>query len=72
MSHKATQVPWPQFSHNYHYSNVENVNPGVATLVKGDVGNRELIEHLIQIYSFDAVFHFRNLKSRNLKPVFQY
>ena len=39
-------------------SNVENVNPGVATLVKGDVGNRELIEHLIQIYSFDAVFHF--------------
>jgi dTDP-glucose 4,6-dehydratase len=39
-------------------SNVENVNPGVATFIKGNVGNKELVEHLIQKYSFDAVFHF--------------
>ena len=39
-------------------SNVENVNPGVATLVKGNVGNKELIEHLIKLYHFDAIFHF--------------
>ena len=39
-------------------SNVENVNPGVATLIKGNVGNKELVEHIIKKYSFDAVFHF--------------
>lgn len=39
-------------------SNVENVNPGVATFVKGNVGNKQLIEHLIKVYSFDAIFHF--------------
>ena len=37
---------------------MENVNPGVATFVQGNVGNRELIEHLISIYKFDAIFHF--------------
>ena len=39
-------------------SNVENVNPGVATFVKGNIGNKELIEHLIKLYHFDAIFHF--------------
>jgi dTDP-glucose 4,6-dehydratase len=39
-------------------SNVENVNPGVATFVKGNVGNKELVEHLIKLYHFDAIFHF--------------
>jgi dTDP-glucose 4,6-dehydratase len=39
-------------------SNVENVNPGVATFVKGNVGNEELVEHLIEKYSFDAIFNF--------------
>ena len=39
-------------------SNVENVNPGVATFIKGNVGNKELVEHIITKYSFDAVFHF--------------
>jgi dTDP-D-glucose 4,6-dehydratase len=39
-------------------SNVENVNPGVATFIKGNVGNKELVEHIIKKYSFDAVFHF--------------
>ncbi len=34
-------------------SNVENVNPGVATFVKGNVGNKELVEHLIKLYHFD-------------------
>ena len=39
-------------------SNVNNVNPGAATFVKGNVGNAELIEHLIEEYKFDYVFHF--------------
>jgi dTDP-glucose 4,6-dehydratase len=39
-------------------SNVENVNPGVATFIKGNVGNKELIEYLIKLYHFDAIFHF--------------
>jgi dTDP-glucose 4,6-dehydratase len=39
-------------------SNVENVEPGVATFIKGNVGNAELIETLVKEYKFDAVFHF--------------
>jgi dTDP-glucose 4,6-dehydratase len=39
-------------------SNVENVDPGVATFIKGNVGNAELIENLIKEYRFDAIFHF--------------
>jgi|TARA_B110000483_G_scaffold132600_1_gene158591 dTDP-glucose 4,6-dehydratase len=39
-------------------SNVQNVQPGVATFVKGNVGNKELMEHLIEKYKFDAIFHF--------------
>ena len=39
-------------------SNIENVNPGAATFVKGNIGNKELMEHLIKLYQFDAIFHF--------------
>jgi dTDP-glucose 4,6-dehydratase len=39
-------------------SNLTNVNQGVATFVKGNVGNAELIEHLIEDYKFDYIFHF--------------
>lgn len=39
-------------------SNVENVEPGVATFIRGNVGNAELIENLIKKYNFDAIFHF--------------
>lgn len=39
-------------------SNVENVDPGVATFIRGNVGNAELIENLIKKYNFDAIFHF--------------
>jgi dTDP-glucose 4,6-dehydratase len=39
-------------------SNIENVEPGVATFVKGNVGDASLVEHLIKLHSFDAVFHF--------------
>jgi len=39
-------------------SNVHNVNPGVAIFVKGNIGNAELIEHIIEEYKFDVVFHF--------------
>lgn len=39
-------------------SNVDNVEPGVATFIKGNVGNAELIENVIKEYKFDAIFHF--------------
>ena len=39
-------------------SNIENVEPGVATFIKGNVGNAELIETLFKEYKFDAIFHF--------------
>jgi dTDP-glucose 4,6-dehydratase len=39
-------------------SNVNNVREGVATFIKGDVGNSELMDHIINEYKFDAVFHF--------------
>ena len=39
-------------------SNVQNVQPGVATFVRGNVGNKELMEHLIEKYKFDTIFHF--------------
>lgn len=39
-------------------SNVHNVKPGISTLIRGDVGNSQLIEHLIKEYNFDTVFHF--------------
>jgi len=39
-------------------SNIENVKSGVATFVKGNVGNQQLMEHLIKLYRFDAIFHF--------------
>ena len=39
-------------------SNIQNVHQGVATFIKGNVGNRELVEHLLTKYSFDSVFHF--------------
>lgn len=39
-------------------SKLDNLNPGAATFVRGNVGNAELIEHLIEEYRFDYVFHF--------------
>ena len=39
-------------------SNTKNIHEGKAIIVKGNVGNAELIEHLIHEYKFDYVFHF--------------
>jgi dTDP-glucose 4,6-dehydratase len=39
-------------------SNTKNIDDGKATIIKGNVGNAELIEHLIHEYKFDYVFHF--------------
>ena len=39
-------------------SNVKNIHEGKATIIKGNIGNVELIEHLIREYKFDYVFHF--------------
>ena len=39
-------------------SNPKNIHEGKAIIVKGNVGNAELIEHLIHEYKFDYVFHF--------------
>jgi len=39
-------------------SNVHNVNPGVATLVKHNLCNTGILQKIIQEYNFDYVFHF--------------
>ena len=39
-------------------SDVNNVNKGAATLVKGNIHNKELLIHLIEKYNFEEVFHF--------------
>jgi len=39
-------------------SNINNVNKEAATLVKGNVHNKELLVYLIEKYNFDEVFHF--------------
>ena len=44
-------------------SNVQNVEPGVATFVKGNVGDADLMEYLIKQYKFDACVSFRSSES---------
>jgi dTDP-glucose 4,6-dehydratase len=39
-------------------SNELNVKPGIATLVKGDIRDKDLLTYLIKQYDFDTVFHF--------------
>jgi dTDP-glucose 4,6-dehydratase len=39
-------------------SNVQNVNEGTSTFIKGDIKNRDLVTFLIKEYKFDVVFHF--------------
>lgn len=39
-------------------SNLNNVNPNTARLVKGNIQNRDLLVNLIEEYNFDVVFHF--------------
>jgi dTDP-glucose 4,6-dehydratase len=39
-------------------SNVNNVNPGAARFVKGNIQNRDILCTLIEEYQFNAVFHF--------------
>jgi len=39
-------------------SNTKNIHEGKSIIIKGNVGNAELIEHLIHEYKFDYVFHF--------------
>ncbi len=39
-------------------SNVHNVNPGVATFVKGNICDEDLVGYIIKEYDFDVVFHF--------------
>lgn len=39
-------------------SNVENIHTGKAKIIKGNVGNSQLMEHIMREYKFDYVFHF--------------
>jgi len=39
-------------------SNELNVKPGIATLVKGDIRDEDLLTYLIKQYDFETVFHF--------------
>jgi len=58
MKKKHPNVQFVNIDKLDYCSNIQNVEPGVATFVKGNVGDATLIKHLIGIYSFDAVFHF--------------
>ena len=39
-------------------SNLENINPGVATFIKHNLCNTGILQRIIQEYKFDYVFHF--------------
>lgn len=39
-------------------SSIKNVDEDVAIFIKGNIGNKELVEHLIEQYKFETVFHF--------------
>ena len=58
MKERYPEITFVNIDKMDYCSRLENVNPGAATFVKGNVGNAELIEHLIEEYTFDYVFHF--------------
>lgn len=58
MKERYPEITFVNIDKMDYCSRLENVKPGAATFVKGNVGNAELIEHLIEEYKFDYVFHF--------------
>lgn len=58
MKSKYPQIHFVNVDKIDYCSNIENVNTGVATFVRGDVGDAALMQHLVRMYKFDAIFHF--------------
>ena len=58
MSKKYPNVHFVNIDKLDYCSNILNVDSGVSTFVKGNVGNAELIEHILSKYTFDTIFHF--------------
>ena len=58
MKEKYPEIKFINLDKLDYCSNVHNINPGVATFVKGDICDEDLVGYLIKHYDFDVVFHF--------------
>ena len=58
MKEKYPEIKFINLDKLDYCSNVHNVNPGVATFVKGNICDEDLVGYLIKQYDFDVVFHF--------------
>ena len=58
MKEKYPEIKFVNLDKLDYCSNVHNVNPGVATFVKGNICDEDLVGYLIKQYDFDVVFHF--------------
>ena len=58
MKEKYPEIKFINLDKLDYCSNVHNVNTGVATFVKGNICDEDLVGYLIKQYDFDVVFHF--------------
>ena len=58
MKEKYPDIKFVNLDKLDYCSNVHNVNPGVATFVKGNICDEDLVGYIIKEYDFDVVFHF--------------
>jgi dTDP-glucose 4,6-dehydratase len=58
MKEKYPEIKFINLDKLEYCSNVHNVNPGVATFVKGNICDEDLVGYIIKQYDFDVVFHF--------------
>jgi len=58
MKEKYPEINFINLDKLEYCSNVHNVNPGVATFVKGNICDEDLVGYIIKQYDFDVVFHF--------------
>lgn len=58
MKEKYPDIKFVNLDKLDYCSNVHNVNPGVATFVKGNICDEDLVGYIIKQYDFDVVFHF--------------
>ena len=58
MKEKYPDIKFVNLDKLDYCSNVHNVNQGVATFVKGNICDEDLVGYIIKEYDFDVVFHF--------------
>jgi dTDP-glucose 4,6-dehydratase len=58
MKEKYPEIKFINLDKLDYCSNVNNVKPGYATFVKGDICDEDLVGYLIKEHDFDVVFHF--------------